>query len=347
MRVLVTASSPWWNACAQGAVMQALALQNLGHRVLLLVSPSGPGEDMALKAGVARVAARRLPSMPRIARGFRADVICAHRAEDQAAGVLLLPRIPLVRVRNDQRKAGGGFLWKLVDRRTRLVVFPSRFMADRGFQGPRKGPVEVIPLPVDTERFTPTRGEREKLVVSLGRLSPIKGHRTLIRAMADIPGEWRAVIAGEEAQQTIRELTDFASSVGARGKVEFPGRVDDVRSLLARASVGVVTSLGSEVVSRAGLEIMSSGLPLLAAATNGLCDLVRDGETGLFHSPGNHRQLARQIRHLAENPEVGEYLGGRGRDYVCRECSLPAVGRKWEHALTRECITGRPATGKA
>lgn len=339
MRVIVTVNCGWWNASAQGAVMQALSLQKLGHRVLMQVSPSGSVAERAVAAGVERVVPRDPWTFMALARVHRPDFVCAHTGLGQAAAALLLPGVPLVRVRSDQRKASGGYFWNIIDRRTCLVVLPSPFMAVRGFQGQRKGPVEVVPFPVDTESFKPSERPGEKLIVSLGRLSPVKGHRTLIRAMAGMPRDWRAVIAGEDDQQSVRELLDFAGTYGVQDRVSFPGRVDDVRPLLARASIGVVTSLGSEVVSRAGLEIMSSGLPLLAAATNGLCDIVRDGETGLLHSPGNHSQLASQMRHLATTPGVAEYLGKAARDYVCREFSLASVGRKWEHALAGRCIT--------
>jgi glycosyltransferase involved in cell wall biosynthesis len=281
------------------------------------------------------------------ARRHHPDVVCVHRGEGQTAAAVLLPGVPLVRVRNDQRRASKGILWRFVDRRTSLVVFPSPFMAARGFQGDRRGAVDIVPFPVDTDLYSPSQHPGEKVVVSLGRLTPVKGHRVLIRAMSLMPPDWRAVIAGENDQQTSAELSEYAESHGVKDRITFYGRLSDVRPLLARASMGVVTSLGSEVVSRAGLEMMSSGLPLLAAATNGLCDIVRDGFTGLLHSPGNHGQLAAQMRHLAENPEVGRYLGANAREYVCREFSLESVGRKWEQALARWCITPGSAIRKA
>lgn len=347
MRVFITVNCRWWNASSQGAVMQALALSRTGHDVLLQVPSSGPLEKMARSCGVLRVVAGNVWKFLSSARRKRPDVICAHRGDGQTAAAFLLPGVPLVRVRNDQRKASDGMLWRLVDRRTSLVVFPSPFMAARGYQGDRRGAVDVVPFPVDTDLFKPSQHAGEKVVVSLGRLSPVKGHRVLIKAMATMPPDWRAVIAGGEDQQTSGELSDYAGSLGVKDRIVFTGQVGDVRPLLSGASIGVVTSLGSEVVSRAGLEIMSSGLPLLAAATNGLCDIVRDGLTGLLHSPGNHVQLAAQLNHLALNPEVGHYLGANAREYVCREFSLSSVGRKWEQAFSRLCITPGSAIRKA
>lgn len=347
MRVIITVNCGWWNASAQGAVMQALALQRLGHQVLLQVPPSGPVAGKASAAGVMIVVPRNPLAFMATARVHRPDAVCAHCGPGQTAAMLMLPGVPLVRVRNDQRKASSGVFRRMVDRRTCLVVFPSPFMAARGFQGERKGPVAVVPFPVDTGVFRPSGHTREKLVVSLGRLSPVKGHRTLIRAMAGMPPDWRAVIAGEDDQQSAGELRAFAELHGVHDRVAFPGRVDDVTALLSRASMGVVASLGSEVVSRAGLEIMSSGLPLLAAATNGLCDIVRDGDTGLLHSPGNHVQLASQMRHLALEPGVADYLGRRAREYVQSEFSMAAVGRRWEHVLAGWCITRQCPIRKA
>lgn len=344
---MVMASCRWWNASVQGAVMQALAMQLRGHRVTLLVSPSGPASEKARAAGLERVVAGNPWWFMARAAADRPDAVCAHRGEDQTAAAFMIPGTFLTRIRNDQRKASGGAAWSFVDRRTSLVVFPSPFMAKRGYQGDRKGPVAVVPYPVDTERFIPSRGPREPLVVSLGRLSPVKGHRTFIAAMAEMPGGWKAVIAGGEDQQTREELAAFAREKGVGNRISFPGVQDDVRPLLASASIGVVTSLGSEMVSRAGLEMMSCGLPLLAAATNGLCDIVQDGVTGLLHSPGNHRQLASQMRFLAENPAPGEYLGKAARRYVCEVHSLAAVGRAWEHILEDGRITRERYTGKA
>lgn len=347
MKVIVTVNCRWWNASAQGAVMQALVLSRTGHDVLLQVPPSGPLAGMARSSGVLRVVSGNVWSFMASARRYHPDVICVHRGEGQAAAAVLLPGVPLVRVRNDQRRASTGSLWRFVDRRTSLVVFPSPFMAARGYQGDRRGAVDVVPFPVDTDLFTPSQLPGEKVVVSLGRLSPVKGHKVLIKAMALMPPDWCAVIAGENDQQTSGELSEYANSHGVKDRIVFAGRLPDVRPVLARASIGVVTSLGSEVVSRAGLEMMSSGLPLLAAATNGLCDIVRDGVTGLLHSPGNYTQLAAQLCHLAENPEVGSYLGANAREYVCREFSLDSVGRKWEQAFARWCITPGSAIRKA
>jgi glycosyltransferase involved in cell wall biosynthesis len=208
-------------------------------------------------------------------------------------------------------------------------------MVHRGYAGSRNVRVKVIPQPVDTDTFgyMGERGSKDHVLVSIGRLSPMKGHRTLIRAMTMLPRGVRAIIAGPPSQQTVEELRDYCGELGVEERVEVTGRVSDVREVISRGTLGVVTSLGSEVVSRAGMEMMASGLPLLAAATNGLLDLVEDGTTGLLHSPGNSGQLAAQAAYLLDNPSLIDRMGRCAHKRMVENYSFSAVGDEWQRVL--------------
>ncbi len=321
----------------------AKMLSDRGHGVLVQCRPGGDVDERAGEWGLETTGPylgksaflRGVVPFSSLLDRFSPDVVCATRAEGQTACALAAPYIPLVRIRCDIRKPSSGRLWRLVDGRTRLVVFPSPFMLRRGYRGERSGPVAVVPHPVDTRRFRPAAGLRKRnpVLVSLARLSPVKGHRTLIRALALLPEEVTAVIAGPPSQQTPRELMDFAGNLGVADRLELPGRVEDPRIVLERGRIGIVTSLGSEVVSRAGMEMMSSGLPLLAAATNGLLDLVEDGKTGMLHSPGNHEQLAAQALHLLENPSLAETLGRNAGRRMVEKYGYDTVAETWEGIL--------------
>jgi glycosyltransferase involved in cell wall biosynthesis len=339
LRVLVLASCRWWNATAEGAVLQAAALSRAGVECIFGGSPGSPALSRAAGMGLGTLGlglegAGFLSGAVRLARALRAwrpDWVVTHRSEDHLAAVLL-SGAPVARVRSDIRRPSPGFLPDFVDCRTSLVVFSSRFMIREGYQGRRRGPTAVIPQPVDTDRFRPAARPGTRTLVALGRLSEVKGHRVLIRALA-ARRDLRAVIAGAPAQHSIEDLASLASSLGVEDRLELPGFVEDIPALLARADLGVVTSLASEAVSRAALEMMSSGLPVLAAATNGLVDTVSDGRTGLLHPPGDHETLAAQAGYLLDNPAV---IGAMSRAAVdlCREnYSLAAVGAAWLSAL--------------
>ncbi len=343
MRILVTINCFGVDASADGGLALARMMGEGGHQVLVQAPPGGPVSARAGEMGLdtsgpdlRKVSlVKGLLSFRRLVRRYAPDVICTTRADGQTACAMVAAGPPLVRIRCDIRKPRSGRTWSFVDRRTDLVVFPSPFMVERGYYGERQGPVAVVPHPVDTDRFDyrlpPSTGEQ--VLVSLGRLSPMKGHRTLIKALGLLPGNVTAIIAGPPSQQSTEELMVFADELGVADRVTVTGRVEDPVEIISRGSIGVVTSLGSEVVSRAGMEMMSSGLPLLAAATNGLLDLVEDGETGLLHSPGNHRQLASQAGLLLRSPSLAERMGRKGRKLCVDEYSFAAVRRKWEDLL--------------
>ncbi len=339
MRVFITINCKWWNAASQGAALTGSALLHEGHEVLLQTGNGGAVSGKLRELGLPFRELRNLSMGLRGAvRDFKADVVISFRGEGQTAAAMTVSEVPLLRYRSDQRRARGGRLWQTVDSRTSLVVFPGRSMVEKGYHGPRRGRTAVIPQPVDTEWFNESGNSPENVILSLARLSPVKGHKTLIRAMTMVRENYRAVIAGKDAQYTAGMLSEYADSLGVAHRIEFTGRVDDVRPLLKRADVGVVTSLGSEAVSRAGMEMMASGVPLLAASTNGLLDLVTDGENGLLHSPGNWRQLAAQINHLTENRGLSGYLAGNARKHSVEKLSPEAVGHLWTKHLEQVCF---------
>ena len=343
MRVLVTVNCHGVDASAAGGIALARMMNELGHTVLLQTEQGGPVSIEAARQGI-EVAGLRLRKsaiatglipMKKLVKRFDPDVICTTRADGQTACALAASDIPLVRIRCDIRKPRTGKLWRIIDSRTDLVVFPSRFMVERGYAGEREGAIEVIPHPVDTELFSPVKHMETfpRLLISIGRLSPMKGHRTLIRALTLLPEDVCATIIGSPSQQSSEELLAFAGDLGVENRLSLPGRIDNIREILSNSGIGVVTSLGSEVISRAGMEIMSTGLPLLAAATNGLLDLVNDGETGLLHSPGNYRQLAAQAGFLFDNSVMALRMGRRARNTCVSGFSYPVIGKKWEEVL--------------
>ncbi len=316
-----------------------------GHTVIVQAAPDGQVSRAAASEGLECAGMNLQKSaffsglLPfrRLIKDFAPDVICTTRADGQTASALVARDIPMVRIRCDIRRPRSGRLWKMVDGKTDLVVFPSSFMLEKGYIGERKGYVAVIPHPVDTDFFTPDTEPdlSEPLLVSIGRLSPVKGHRTLIKALKLLPKQVKAVIVGPPSQQSAGELKAFAESLGVGGRLTLAGKVEDVRGIIARGAAGVVTSLGSEVVSRAGMEMMSSGLPVLAAATNGLLDLVDDGRTGLFHSPGNFRQLASQAEFLMRNPSLVLRMGRKARKMCIDTLSYRVVAEQWNTALDK------------
>lgn len=160
--------------------------------------------------------------------------------------------------------------------------------------------VHAIPNAIDLARF-PMRTQARvqgtpRTLVFVGRLAPEKDLRNLVRA-------WAEVFAGRRDRRlqlvgTGRELATLlklAEKSGCADNVEFLGHHDDVAAVLAQADVGVLPSL-MEGLSNTLLECMASGLPVLASRVSGSEDMVREGDNGWLHEPGDRAGMVAALR---------------------------------------------------
>lgn len=120
------------------------------------------------------------------------------------------------------------------------------------------------------------------LALCVGNLKPQKNPLDFVRIAAEISRkvpQARFIFTGDgpmraEAEQLAREL-------GLAGKLAFPGWRDDTRRLMAAADIYMLASLW-EGLPRSVVEALASGLPCAAYATDGVADILRDGENGFI-----------------------------------------------------------------
>lgn len=142
------------------------------------------------------------------------------------------------------------------------------------------------------------------LVVFVGRLEWEKGVHTLLEAAsalsAAVPGI-RIVIAGTGTRS--QHLRDQAVSLNLDQTVTFTGWIPEegLRALTTCADAVVVPSL-YEPFGLVALEAAALRVPLVVAATGGLTEIVRDGETGRVFPPGDPAALAAALTDVVTDP---------------------------------------------
>ena len=199
----------------------------------------------------------------------------------------------------------------------------------------KKGRFRVIYNGVDTERFFPrpeeaakSRGEQGippgKIVIgSIGRLVPIKDHRTLLKAAERLLSNGKDIhvlIVG--AGPELKGLqTHVRQSSALQGRVSFAGASDNIPELLSAIDIFVLPSI-SEGMSNTILEAMASGVPVIAGRTGGNPELIAEERCGRLFTPRDDAGLAEQIAHLANNAQLRAALGSAGRDRVIHDFSL-------------------------
>ena len=166
---------------------------------------------------------------------------------------------------------------------------------------------------IDCDRFSLAGPIAQGPALFVGRLSPEKDVATLLRATAIVIAEqpsFRLQIAG--AGPCMQELTDLASSLQLGHHVEFLGAVPDVAQVLGSASLFVLPSL-TEGLSLTVLEAMACGLPVVATRVGGTPEAVTDEHSGLLVEPRQPDLLARAMRQVWCNPDLGRKMGLAGR----------------------------------
>ncbi|MEU5877477.1 glycosyltransferase [Spirillospora sp. NPDC047279] len=178
---------------------------------------------------------------------------------------------------------------------------------------------------VDTTAYTTVPGSRAqarrrldlplgvKVVGSVGRLTFQKGPEIFVRALAELPddvfGLWvgGGPMAGELARLTAR--------LGVQERMRWLGYRDDVADVLPAFDVMAMASRW-EGLPCVLVEAISAGVPLVATAVPSNQDLVLAGETGLLVPPQDHRQFARAVGHLLDDPAAASRMAERARDRV-------------------------------
>lgn len=145
--------------------------------------------------------------------------------------------------------------------------------------------------------------DHEVLIVSTGRLVPVKDHATLIRSLGLLRKEtagWKCWIVGSGPEEgRLRELT---AELGLDEQVQFLGYREDVSKLLGLGDIFVLSST-NEGFGRALLEAMSARLAVVATTVGGIPTVLDNGAAGHMVPPGNPEALAEVLRPLVLSPE--------------------------------------------
>lgn len=257
----------------------------------------------------------RLPTLRRVLRERQVRVLNAHTGSSHLLALALAAGsdIRVVRTRGDARAPSSGPLARWSAKRTHAFIAANRALSqalDHSFPGARVRLVaQGVPGPAVLPHLPPA-----PVLGLLGRLDPVKGHDVLLDAVAElrprVPG-LKALCAG---QGPLRDRLRWQlKPVGLEGVVEFPGFVADKWAFIASCRVGVVASTGSEAVSRACLEWMAAGRPVVATAVGGLPDMVEHGVTGVLVEPGDARSLARGLEYVLKDPARAAAMGAAAR----------------------------------
>jgi glycosyltransferase involved in cell wall biosynthesis len=199
-----------------------------------------------------------------------------------------------------------------------------------------RNPVAVIPNGIDLPEQPATRGsgdDRERIVLSLGRIHPKKGLDRLLHAWArlePVHPSWRLRIVGPSEDRYADALRALALSLGlARASVEGPLYAGAKQAAYAAADLFVLPSL-NENFGLTVAEALSAGIPVVASKGTPWSGLDAE-RCGWWVEDSTDALAAALTRAMAMPCEVLQAMGRRGQAWMAREFSWNRVARDMTH----------------
>lgn len=189
--------------------------------------------------------------------------------------------------------------------------------------------------PASVQARTGESAKADKLLLSLGRLTPQKGYDMLLHAFAKLAGihpQWRVEIWGIGPMRAALEAG--AARLGIGPRVTMPGFTNTPEEVLARADLYVQPSR-QEGFPNALCEAMAAGLPVVAFdCSPGVRTIVRNNVDGVLVPAKQPFALAAALDRLMRDDATRARLSARAPEVVQR-FSIESMMGRWE-ALLRE-----------
>jgi len=173
----------------------------------------------------------------------------------------------------------------------------------------------------------------------VARLSPVKNHVLLLRAVAQLDARFHLVVIGDGPSRA--ELGERARQLRIGSRVHFAGEVVSPHNLHQCFDVSVLCSL-SEGFPNSLIEAMAAARPVIATPVGGVTDAVTHGVTGLLVPVGDPVPLMDALRRLEADPLLRTRLGEAGREAVRMKFRQEVVIEKLS-ALYEMLADRRPA----
>jgi glycosyltransferase involved in cell wall biosynthesis len=228
-----------------------------------------------------------------------------------------------------------------VYRRSRFLAISESTRDDLIRRGVRGSRIAVVHCGMDHEtyRVDPAVQKSERpTVLFVGRLRRYKGLGWVMRSLPRVlakRGDARLEVVGDGPHQTALKLE--AARVGVAASVDFLGflpRAEKVRRM-QRAWMLIQPS-PKEGWGLTVVEAGACGTAVVAAASPGLRDSVRDGVTGLLVPYDDSDRLADAILSVLEDAKLRDSLGREGVKWAARftwpDCARRSLDALFERA---------------
>ena len=165
-------------------------------------------------------------------------------------------------------------------------------------------------------------GQKEKLIIFVGRLEYVKGCDIFLRALALLGlDDFKVLVLGAGSQK--KSLQSLSAGLGLKN-LEFLGSVSDIQNYYKKAKI-IVSSSRFEGLGNALIESAFFDCIRVATPTAGALELLEDGKNGFISSDFSEQALAKAIlKALNADESVLENTRAESEKF-----SLENIAKEW------------------
>ncbi len=233
----------------------------------------------------------------------------------------------------------GGFIFKNADV---ITVNSSATLEEVVRRGGDAQKIRRIPMGINLALFKnrsrakPKKYAKNKLLLSVGRLSDQKGLQYLITALPTILKKYpqaKLLIIGEGPYKS--SLENCAAVYGVDSAVEFLGALtqEGLCQYYNFSDVFVMPSLatksGTEGFGLSIAEAMASGCPVIGTDVGGIPDIITDRKTGLLVQQKNSAVLAKAVIDIFDNTGIAKKMSRNAAVASRKKYGWAIIGKRF------------------
>lgn len=172
----------------------------------------------------------------------------------------------------------------------------------------KKSTVIYNPINLGDYAGAAIKSEKEKKIVTAGRLMPQKNQKMMIGAFAKVAEQYpdyQLVIYGEGPSR--EELEQLVKELKIEKQVSLPGNKKNLHEQIKNAEMFLLSS-DYEGMPNALIEAMCMGLPCISTKVSGATDLISHGKNGLLVELDDQKGFEKAMLELLAQKEQAENM---------------------------------------
>ncbi len=193
--------------------------------------------------------------------------------------------------------------------------------------------ITVIYNGIDMSKFSkeapPILRHDKVTFCSVGRLVPLKNHRTLVRACKYLKrDDWQLYLVGDGSERS--KLQEMVTQQKMEEKILFTGFIPDIREYLEKSDVFVLASR-SEGMGLSVIEAAALGKFVVASRVGGVPEIITDGVNGRMFEPNDLESLVNIMNWIFTHRDEAQKMAVKLQSRVHEKFDINLLIKEYEN----------------